>query len=369
MRIGLKDAFARPGRAWLTVAAIALAAATVALSLTIEATGRQIAANPAVIGRPPYQLRLTPRQQPGAPSVAAALAAVRAVPGVAGAVAERGLLGSLDGQEFFQVLGMSGDVDAMPYSVAGGRGLRAEGDALVGVTLAAESGLTPGQQFELTIRNAGRRLSLTVAGIIPDDDHDGRVVVYRDAEGSTGQLTIDVVAARGTDSGEVAKRVDAALPGAFDIDDVDGRFREDLAAQRSELRRIMVTLDGALLLVALANLLGVLILTIRERTKELGVLRALGLERRQVFAAIGSSSAVYAVLGVGAGAPAGYYVTVRLFDHFGGGNGWGTGITQAPPWPWSVLALGAAALLLAVFVAIPARMATRMSVSEALREE
>ena len=85
--------------------------------------------------------------------------------------------------------------------------------------------------------------------------------------------------------------------------------------------------------------------------------------------AIGVSSALYAGLGILIGGPLGYYRTVRLFDYFGANTGWPEGITQAPPTEWAAMALLGGIILLALFVLIPARTATRLNVSEALREE
>src|SRR5262249_2190698 len=139
--------------------------------------------------------------------------------------------------------------------------------------------------------------------------------------------------------------------------------------QQSALRTITIALNLALIGVGLANLCGVLVLTIRERTREIGILRAIGITRGQIFRAVAISSALYTLLGLVIGAPVGYLVTARLFDHFGTARGWPAGIARIPPPSWAAAAMLGVCLAVGIFVIFPARMATRMTISDALREE
>ena len=367
VRIGLKDAFARPGRVWLTIAAIVLAAATVSMSLTIEATAAKIDLAPQIIGRPPYQLRLTPRRQLTGDSLVQALAAVAATRGVSATMLERTSNGNAPGSAAFPLVTVSGQWSAMPFSILTGRALAADGEALVGEALAQERNLVLGEPFTVTTRG-NRQVTATVVGTIPDDDHDGRVFfVAGSLNGDPNAIDLRLIP--GTNSGDVAQRIARALPAVFDINDLDARFRDELSDQRDELRRVMIALDGALIGVALANLLGVLALTIRERTRELGILRAIGVTPAQIYGAIATSAGLYAFIGLAAGAPLGYFVTAGIVDFFGGRQGWPSGLTVAPPLSWTFSAFVAGAVVIGLFVMLPARAATRLRPAEALREE
>ena len=67
--------------------------------------------------------------------------------------------------------------------------------------------------------------------------------------------------------------------------------------------------------------------------------------------------------------PLGYFVTAGIVDFFGGRQGWPSGLTVAPPLSWTFSAFVAGAVVIGLFVMLPARAATRLRPAEALREE
>ena len=127
-----------------------------------------------------------------------------------------------------------------------------------------------------------------------------------------------------------------------------------------------------LIALALAGLgmvatINVLVLSVRRRRPELGVLRALGFSRRQLMATVGWQALlmalVAAVVGVPLGIVVGRVAWDALIDELGG-------ISQpVVPMP-VILAVVAATLALAYLAAVlPARSAARTQAATALRVE
>ncbi|MGE3076917.1 MAG: ABC transporter permease [Dehalococcoidia bacterium] len=394
LRVGGKDTFANPARAWMTIGAISLAIATIVLSLTLEATARAIADDPRIVGQPAYQLRLTPRGRIRGGYDRAA-ANLQSVDGVLTTMVERTQRGTLVAdppepppptsatspspsetpaptatptptvsREPFDFIGLSGDVDSMPFNVVDGRMATASGEALAGLGMVRDYGIALGQTLHVRGED-GREFIVSVTGIVPNASSDDRVILYRGLNAG-GRASIVLRTDPGTKPAEVATEIERQFPGRFDIDNLAAAFEIDLKDQRDNLRAVLVSLDAALLVVALANLAGVMVLTVRERTREIGILQTLGFTRPQVFASIAIAAGVYAAAGTAIGAPSGYLITRGLFEHYGGEAGWPGGIAQVPPPTWFV---GAGIVVFAVFcvlVSIPARMATRLEIRDAL---
>ena len=398
LRVGTKDTFSNPARAYMTIGAIALAIATIVLSLTLEATARAIADDPRIVGQPAYQLRLTPRGRirGGYDRAAAELESMN---GVLTTMVERTQRGTLVEQpqrleasptgspqpaetqapapaptatptpplpldEPFDFIGLSGDIDAMPFNVVQGRMATGSGEALAGLGMVRDYGVFLGQVMKVRGED-GREFDVTVTGIVPNASSDDRVILYRGINAG-GRASIVVRTQPGSKPADVATEIERSFPGRYDIDNLAAAFAIDLKDQRDNLRAVLVSLDAALLVVALANLAGVMVLTIRERTREIGILQTLGFTQGQVFTSIAIGSAIYVLIGVVIGAPSGYLITRGLFEHYGGQAGWPDGIAQVPPASWFAVAGLIVFAVFCVLVSIPARIATRLKIRDAL---
>jgi putative ABC transport system permease protein len=116
------------------------------------------------------------------------------------------------------------------------------------------------------------------------------------------------------------------------------------------------------IIVSLIGIINTLVLTVFERTRELGMLRAIGMSRRQTRSMIRHEAVITALLGAALGIPTGAGLAA-LFDH---------ALHHLPfaiPWP-TILAFLAAAVLVGLIAAIlPARRASRLDILDALRCE
>jgi putative ABC transport system permease protein len=128
------------------------------------------------------------------------------------------------------------------------------------------------------------------------------------------------------------------------------------------LLRLLYVLLSLSILISLFGIVNTLVLTVFERTREIGMLRAIGMTRRQVRNMIREESIITALLGAALGIPVGIGLALMV----------GKAISYpAFTIPWLTLVvfvIGAviAGLLAAIF---PARRAGRLNVLEALQYE
>jgi putative ABC transport system permease protein len=119
---------------------------------------------------------------------------------------------------------------------------------------------------------------------------------------------------------------------------------------------VMLLLAIAIALMGIANTLA---LSVHERTRELGLLRAVGATRRQVRAIVRGESVIVAGIGTAAGLVAGFLLAVALVVI--------TGIDAFAVPPGSLVAVAVVGVLAGVLAAVrPARRAARLDLPRAL---
>jgi putative ABC transport system permease protein len=139
---------------------------------------------------------------------------------------------------------------------------------------------------------------------------------------------------------------------------------DDDAGEDAILRPVVYGLDALLLFVGLVNLLATLLLTTRERVRDLGVLGAVGMTPRQVTGSLVSEQALAAALAGLVGLPLG----LLLFRGAVGLTG-GSDEFAYPSW-WSLALLVPGLVTLVALLAAPlARRAAAIPVADALRYE
>jgi putative ABC transport system permease protein len=142
-------------------------------------------------------------------------------------------------------------------------------------------------------------------------------------------------------------------------------FKQSLADELSQLLNLVYVLLALAIVIALFGIANTLALSILERTRELGLLRAVGMTRRQLKSAIRWESVIIALLGT--------FLGVLI----GVGFGWGAvsameseGIDTLviPGGPLAVIA-GLAALAGVGAAWLPARRASRLDILPALQTQ
>jgi len=180
----------------------------------------------------------------------------------------------------------------------------------------------------------------------------------------------DVIAlldyAPGADPAATRARIDKVLERAFP--NVESRSQRQLKADQEEgINQLLVLIYALLALSIIVSLFGIvntLVLTIHERTRELGMLRAIGASRRQMRQLIRYESVITALIGAIIGAFLGIVIAIVAVQALKD-----KGLVLSIPVVLLVVVLVLAGLAGVLAAVLPARRASRVNVIEALQYE
>jgi putative ABC transport system permease protein len=174
------------------------------------------------------------------------------------------------------------------------------GEAVIPRNLAKQLDLVVGKLFELTTTTS--KQTLRVAGIIAPNRQLNAVILaqptFRLAGGATTDNTLYVEVADGTDFGTVRQAVAAQL-----LDYPTVRVRDQQAFAQTQRQPINIVLGVIAMLLTLAILIAVLgivntlALGVIERTREIGLLRAIGMDGQQLRRMLQVEAIAIALLG------------------------------------------------------------------------
>ena len=197
-------------------------------------------------------------------------------------------------------------------------------------------------------------------------EQTGGVVTLRDAQNFTGRpRQVSMIALKLKDAAlaqAVVQEINARHPAVYAA--ISAEFAEEMPDIQSS--RAML---GGISVIALAagglSVLNTMLMSVYERTREIGVLRALGWRRRAVLGMILQEALVLGILGglMGMLTAFGLIALMKLSITFG--------TWVDPVWSWQIFARAAAfSLLLGTAGGLyPAFRATQLSPVEALRYE
>jgi len=358
--LGARDAFHRPLRAGLTVTRLAIPILMITVALGSWATLDGFQHHPERVG---LAGALTAR--PSGIDDTEAHALLDHAPGVAAAYPGVEVEALVPGQtRTITVRGLGTSDQPYPFALAEGRGIRDHDEAVAGQGLLELMHVRVGQWVRVTA--GGNPHILHIVGRSIEPDHNGEMLsVGLDAlDGPTGPPQpqyYSLVLHPGADQNAVRTALLAAAGSRLDVRPVDNP-----ADQLGVVRVVVVGLVAVLGLIGLAELLTTTGAGLRDHTRDLGVLRAIGLTPRQVTAVIVTSTVLLTLVSVACGTLAGVLVSDRLINLQGRSSGVGAGIAQAPS-PGALLLLASAAVVVAAVVsAVPATRATRSPVTAAL---
>ena len=111
-------------------------------------------------------------------------------------------------------------------------------------------------------------------------------------------------------------------------------------------------------------MINTLVLSVFERTRELGMLRAVGMTRNQVSRMVRQESVITALIGAALGLPLGVFLAVLVTRALSQFN-----VEFVPPWK-NLIGFAIVAMIAGVLAAVaPARRASRLNVLRALQYE
>jgi putative ABC transport system permease protein len=358
-----RNAMRQPGRTFSTAAALTIGVALVTVvtvvgaglkDSTTKSLERRVSADHVVVSTDDW----SPMSPDVARDVAQAADVVSPITQDAGqAFGDVEIVNGVDPQTLPSVFRFDwehGD-DSVPGS------LGADG-AIVDSAWATEHKLGVGDSFTLTSAK-GTRLSLTVRGTerSPVLDLLG-----------LGPITVGTPAyAKGFDNdrsfltfvkaGDTAA-LKSALAAHPDVKlQTEAAWVDTRATSLDQLLAIFYVLLALAVIVSLFGIVNTLVLSTFERTRELGMLRAVGMSRRQMRRMVRHESIITAVLGALVGIAVGLGLAALVVTAFGD-----AGLTYVVP-AGSLIAFVAVAVVAGVLAAIvPARRAARLSPMEAL---
>jgi putative ABC transport system permease protein len=243
-------------------------------------------------------------------------------------------------------------------------------DAVVDDAWAKGKGIHVGDRIR--IRTPLERHPLfTVRGTVTDNaDLIGNVLVtegtIRRDFGTTAPTMTFVKVAPGADAAAVQKRISNAIDSRFPTTQVlnQKELKDKQAQQVNQLLGLIYALLSLAVIVSLFGIVNTLALSIHERTRELGLLRAVGMSRRQVRRMIRYESVITALIGAMLGMLLGVVFAALVSRPLAE-----QGFRLSYPIPSLILLLILAGLAGVVAAIGPARRASRIDVLEALAYE
>jgi putative ABC transport system permease protein len=235
--------------------------------------------------------------------------------------------------------------------------------------IARNNDISIGDEVTLTF-TTGQQGTFTVAAIGDDPQLlGGRVITQEDWGAYATNVTdqsIFVLLAPGADPAAVRAELDQLVEAypTVQVQDQD-EFLGDVASQVNAVLNVVYGLLALSIIIALIGIANTLSLSIHERTRELGLLRAVGMTRSQVRSAVRWEAVIISLIGTGLGLAFGLVTSYVLIESLKS-----QGLTRFE------LPIGALVGIAVIFAALgvlasllPSRRAARLDVLDAIATE
>ncbi len=349
-KLAALNADRNPKRTAASAASLTIGLAVVALASTVAAgveTGRtrgiedQLAADYTVTSILPNR-----------PLPATLADTLATMPGVTGMGTSRSFSGDLGPYGTYQLTAVHGDL-LRPEVLSGRLDRLGPGEIAIRKDLAQETGLAVGDTVR-SLRVVAVYDSVMDVGFAMVDVAQQQAVALS-PESHDESVLIRV--ADGTDRSSLEQKLsDAPFASLRSVAEI----KEDAAAPLRDTLNLLWALTALAVLIAFAGIANTLSLSVLERTRESALLRALGLTRGGLTAALTTESVFVAVLGSACGLLVGIGSAWLITEVAAGG---GEAIVFAPPWGRLGVLVGLAILAAPVAALVPARRAGRGSLT------
>jgi putative ABC transport system permease protein len=378
-RLARENSMRQPGRTLITAAALTVGLALVAF-VAVLADGTKATIDQAVsrsfAGNLIIENSQAANNQQGIPALVAA--AVRRVPGVASVTPIAFTVGRLHGSSSnATITAIEPATFQRVYRVEWKHGspatlLALGNDGAIATKGYAESEhLKVGQTISV-LTPTDRHVSLRIRGIASDNARllGNLTITLALARAAFGQRddALDFVSyAPDAGNAQVQPAVNRLLAAGFPQarSRTAAQFKQDQASQINTLLALIYVLLALSVIVSLFGIVNTLILSIYERTRELGMMRAIGTSRRQVRQMIRYESVITAliggVFGLVIGVVGAILVTTLTLS--------GSGYVQSIPVGTLAILLVVAAIAGLLAAQLPARRAARLDLLESLASE
>jgi putative ABC transport system permease protein len=244
------------------------------------------------------------------------------------------------------------------------------GGALIERNVAEERDLTVGDSFRAT-SPSGREASFRIIGQYDDPTFASNGFIVSN-EGFARLFTgtdlgfLAAKVAAGADKGAVQDRVETALRAKYPATEVrsNAQYKQEVEDQVNTLLYLLYALLAMSVIISIFGIVNTLVLSITERTREIGMLRAIGVTRSQLRRIVRYESVITSViggvLGLAVGVLFAFVMTKGLEDE---------GISFAVPEAQLVVFLILAVVVGVLAAVLPARRAARLQVLDAIHYE
>ncbi|MFJ9736521.1 ABC transporter permease [Streptomyces sp. NPDC101166] len=360
-----QNAVRSPRRTGATASALAIGLTLVsAMTVLVTTVGQSTDKVTTDIVKADYMVR-----DSGAGLDTSAAAALRKVPGVTAASEEQ--------QTWMQLDGIQEDVSAVTPAdfdkaislpvVSGSQGTLEKGQVAVADDEARAHGWKVGDTLPAIYGDSDKSRKLTVGAVFESNEVVLPVVVSADViDPNSASTTLSKVYLK-TDGSTLEKALADALAGrpGIKIDDRQA-IRDEFSGAFGTVLNVLYALLAISLVIAVLGVVNTLAMSVFERQREVGMLRAVGLDRRGVTRMIQLEAVVISLFGAAMGIAVGTFL------------GWAVGdIVKADipgyalvlPWDRFGLFLVLAALVGLLAAMWPARSAARLDMLTAIKTE
>ena len=373
-RLARENAMRQPGRTAVTASALMIGVTLVAF-VSIFAAGAKATIDDALSSAILPGTLIVQNTDGFSPIPPGARDAIAEIDGVQNASAVQFTQGRVEGiSGRTQVAGV--DLDTLPavFNVPWSGGGDAtdefvQGAAIVSVDYAEENELKPGDRLRI-LTPTRERITLTVRGAVDDQtDLFGDVAVPTAVVRERFGVRNDAIVFAGLApdrQDEVRGEIDEVLEQRFPIAESASvqEFQDRQAGGINTLLTLIYVLLSLAVIVSLFGIVNTLVLSIYERTREIGMLRAIGTSRRQVRRMIRYEAVITSLIGAVIGIVLGVVFAAAIAQPLKD-----DGFQLAFPVGQLAVLLVLAALAGVLAAILPARRASRLRVLESLAYE
>ena len=244
------------------------------------------------------------------------------------------------------------------------------GEVVLEMSIAVDNGWTIGSTMEVVFEASGTQ-QFEIVGLASGDVWAGVIAISQDewAQNFGGVVADAQLYVRGVEGTTPEALSEAIAPLIEDVPTVQAQTLEELqseaASQINQLLNLITGLLGLAVVIALIGVTNTMTLSVFERTREIGLLRAIGLNRRQTRRMIRSEASIIAVfgavLGVIIGVFFGWAILQALADE--GFSAFVVPVREIVLW---IILTGVLGIIFAI---LPAWRASKLNVLEAIAYE
>ncbi len=362
--LGAKDAFARPVRAALTVFSLALGVIAVTFALGLNATIDAFVNDPSLRGIH-YDVSVHREFL----SDAEARRLIEERPEVE-SYFRGGSWPSLKvaGTDLtFLAWPLDGDLHRFDAVKQEGRWFQAEDEMMAGLGLLEWLGLQVGDNLSVVIHD--KPAVFQIVGSYREMNNQGRMGLIsldtlRRYNPDAEVLVYFLELREGADPQAVKEALEMASDDGLGVEIVD----QEPPSEVQQLQLTMLGLTAVLALIALVSVFNAAVMGVRERFRDFGTLKTVGLTPAQVMVTILAGTSALAVLAALIGIPAGIAFTQILLNAIARSVGFGS-IPTSINWAWLALVVPGVVGIALLGSFLPSRWAAQVSIAEVLRYE